>query len=45
MSWSYARVSLWLIPVLFLSLCPVAVQAQGNISKTHSVTGCLQKGT
>jgi hypothetical protein len=44
MSSSNARFSLWLIPLLFLSLCPVAVQAQGNMSKTHSVTGCLQKG-
>ena len=41
---SSARFSLWLIPLLFLSLCPVAVQAQGEISKTNSVTGCLQKG-
>lgn len=44
MSSSDARFSLWLIPLLLLSLCPVVVQAQGDTSKTHSVTGCLQKG-
>ena len=44
MSSSYARFYFWLIPLLFLSLCPVVVQAQGNMSKTRSVTGCLQKG-
>jgi hypothetical protein len=44
MSSSHARFFLWLISLLFLSLCPVTVQAQQNMSKTHSVTGCLQKG-
>ena len=41
--------SLWLTPLLFLSLCAVLVQAQESMSKEktskpHSVTGCLQKG-
>ena len=44
MSCSYTRVSLWLIPLLFLTLSPRTAQAQGNMDKTHSVTGCLQKG-
>jgi hypothetical protein len=39
-----ARFSLWLIPVLVLILCPLAAQAQYGMSKTDSVTGCLQKG-
>jgi hypothetical protein len=44
MSCSYARFSLWLIPLLFLTLSPPTTQAQASTSKTHSVTGCLQKG-
>jgi len=44
MSSSRARFFLSLIPLLLLGLCPVVVQAQGNMSKPHSVTGCLQKG-
>ena len=32
------------VAVLFLLLCPLASQGQGDMSKTHSVTGCLQKG-
>ncbi len=44
MSSSNAKFSLWLIPLLLLILCPLAVQAQDSMSKTHSVTGCLQKG-
>jgi len=39
-----AKFSLWLIPLLLLVLCPLAVQAQDSMSKTNSVTGCLQKG-
>jgi len=47
---SRVRFSLCLAPLLFLSLCPVVLQAQEHMgkesmSKTHSVTGCLQKGT
>lgn len=41
---SNAKFSLWLIPLLLLILCPLAVQAQDSASKTNSVTGCLQKG-
>lgn len=46
MSSSHAKLSLWLIPILLLILCPLAVQAQNSMSmsKTDSVTGCLQKG-
>jgi hypothetical protein len=48
-----AKLSLWLVAALFISLCPVAFQAQetaapANAAKPkHSeimVTGCLQKG-
>ena len=43
------RLSLGLIPMMFLFLCPFALQAQDtmgkeSMSKTTSVTGCLQKG-
>jgi hypothetical protein len=41
---SKAKFSIWLIPMLLLILCPLAVQAQDSMSKTNSVTGCLQKG-
>jgi len=41
---SHAKLSFWLIPVLLLILCPLAVQAQEGKSKPLSVTGCLQKG-
>jgi hypothetical protein len=44
MSCPRARFSLWLIPLLFLTLSPRTTQAQASTSKTHSVTGCLQKG-
>jgi hypothetical protein len=44
MSCWYARFSLWLIPPLFLLLWPRTAQGQGSVGKTHSVTGCLQKG-
>jgi hypothetical protein len=44
MSLSHARFSLWLIPLLLLSLFTLAVQAQETSTKTQSVTGCLQKG-
>ena len=49
-----AKVSFWLVAALFISLCPVALQAQQTAAPatptakpTHSkvtVTGCLQKG-
>lgn len=41
---SHVKFSLVSIAILFLILCPLAVQAQENMSKTQSVTGCLQKG-
>jgi len=44
MSSSNTKFSLWLILLLSLILCPLAVQAQDSMSKTDSVTGCLQKG-
>ena len=44
MSSSNAKFSLWLIPILLLVLCPLVVQAQDSMSKTSSITGCLQKG-
>lgn len=44
MSPSHAKLYFWSILVLLLILCPLAVQAQEDMSKTHSVTGCLQKG-
>ena len=41
----------WLIPILFVSLCPLALIAQEKQEKkaekaahTQTVTGCLQKG-
>jgi len=39
--WKFAFAALF---ALFLLLCPLASQAQDDVSKTHSVTGCLQKG-
>ena len=44
MSPSHAKFSFWLIPVLLLVLCPLALQAQDSMSKTKTVTGCLTKG-
>jgi len=38
------KCSPWLLGVLLLGLCPLAIQAQDSMSKTTSVTGCLQKG-
>jgi hypothetical protein len=32
------------IAVSFVILCPLGSQAQDNMGKTHSVTGCLHKG-
>jgi len=46
-----AKLSRWLIPILLLSLCPLALFAQEKQEKqpdkaahTQTVTGCLQKG-
>ena len=54
MSHKIAKLAFWLIPILCLSLCPIAL-AQGTApdkqekkadksAHTQSVTGCLQKG-
>ena len=56
MSHKIAKLAYWVVPILFLSLCPVALVAQyGNAQEkqekkpqkdanTQTVTGCLQKG-
>src|SRR5713226_7580725 len=53
MSHKIAKLAFWLIPILCLSLCPIAL-AQGTAApekqekkaekSTMTVTGCLQKG-
>lgn len=45
MSPKYAKLCFLSIFVLSLLLVPIASQAQDDMSKAHSVTGCLQKGT
>src|ERR1700694_2652237 len=50
MSHKIAKLVFWLIPIVCLSLCPVALMAQTAAPEkkaeksTHTVTGCLQKG-
>jgi hypothetical protein len=50
MSHKIAKLAFWLIPILCLSLCQVALMAQTAAPEkkaeksTHTVTGCLQKG-
>jgi hypothetical protein len=49
MSHKIAKLAFWLIPIVCLSLCPVALIAQTaapekKAEKAHTVTGCLQKG-
>ena len=54
MSHKIAEVSFWSVAALFISLCPVALQAQGTTAPATptakpmqskvTVTGCLQKG-
>jgi hypothetical protein len=49
MSHKIAMLAFWLIPILCLSLCPVALIAQTaapekKAEKSQTVTGCLQKG-
>jgi hypothetical protein len=45
MSHKIAKLAFWLIPILCLSLCPVALIAQtAKAEKSQTVTGCLQKG-
>jgi hypothetical protein len=49
MTHKIAKLAFWLIPILCLSLCPVALIAQTaapekKAEKSQTVTGCLQKG-
>ena len=49
MSHKIAKLAFWLIPILCLSLCPLALIAQTaapekKAEKSQTVTGCLQKG-
>jgi hypothetical protein len=50
MSHKIAKLAFWLIPIICLSLCPVALIAQSAAPEkkaeksSHTVTGCLQKG-
>jgi hypothetical protein len=49
MSHKIAKLAFWLIPIVCLSLCPVALIAQTaapekKAEKSQTVTGCLQKG-
>jgi hypothetical protein len=48
MSHKIAKLAFWLIPIVCLSLCPVALIAQSAApekkASSHTVTGCLQKG-
>jgi hypothetical protein len=50
MSHKIAKLAFWLIPIVCLSLCPVALVAQSAAPEkkaevsSHTVTGCLQKG-
>ena len=49
MSHKIAKLAFWLIPILCLSVCPVALIAQTaapekKAEKSQTVTGCLQKG-
>ena len=43
MSQKIVKLAFWLIPVVCLSLCPIALMAQKS-PHTQTVTGCLQKG-
>jgi Protein of unknown function (DUF5818) len=49
MSHKIAKLAFWLIPIVCLSLCPIALIAQSaapekKAEKSQTVTGCLQKG-
>jgi hypothetical protein len=53
MSHKISKLMHWLLPILIVILCPVALRAQnatqekqttGNAAHTQTVTGCLQKG-
>jgi hypothetical protein len=40
----YAKLGFLSILAALVILCPIASQAQDDMGKNHSVTGCLQKG-
>jgi len=42
---SLKKLSLWLVPLVFLSLFPVLLSGQDNMAQAVSVTGCLKQGT
>jgi len=43
---SLRKLSLWLVPLVFLSLLPVLLNAQDSMGKqATSITGCLKQGT
>ncbi len=43
---SLKKLSLWLVPLVFLSLFPLLLNAQDNMGKqAMSITGCLKQGT
>ena len=43
---SWKKLSLWLAPLVFLSLFPILLNAQDNMGKqSMSVTGCLKAGS
>ena len=50
MTQKHARLSLWMVPVLFVGLCPASLFGAPQMGDEkaagaqHSVTGCLQKG-
>ena len=44
MSQKIAKWAFWLIPIVCLSLCPIALIAGEKAEHAQTVTGCLQKG-
>ena len=43
MSQKLAKLAFWLIPIVCLSLCPIALIAGEKAEHAQTVTGCLQK--
>src|SRR4030088_1095892 len=43
MSQKLAKLAFWLIPIVCLSLCPIALIAGEKAAQSQTVTGCLQK--
>jgi hypothetical protein len=39
------KLTLWLVPAMFIALFPLVMTAQDNMGKQMSATGCLMKGT